>query len=189
MQYQVPQLISEQLLACVSPLATQVHILDICCGTGLCAPLIKPVPGRLIAVDLSGKMLAKAAKLKLYDELHECELCDFMQRSRSRFQSVICADTFVYFGDLQQAFASVYEVLQPDGYFIFSLEQHQTSQEASPYLLQVSGRYSHHKAYVEQQLYSAGFRLCRMDDIVPRLESGKKVDGALFVAQKQASSA
>ncbi len=188
LQYQVPKLISEQLLASSGQRAAGSDILDIGCGTGLCAPFIKQAASSLIGVDLSAKMLARAAQLKLYDELHESELCDYMQRSDRLFHYVICADTLVYFGDLQQVFASVSGVLQNAGYFIFSIEQHHSGQAGSHYLLQVNGRYSHHKTYVAEALQAAGFQLCRIEDIVPRLESGKKVDGALIVAQKMPAS-
>jgi len=184
LQYQVPKLISEQLLASATLRAEGAAILDIGCGTGLCAPFIKQVASCLIGVDLSAKMLAKAAQLQLYDELHENELTDFMQRNHRLFHYVICADTLVYFGDLQPVFAAVNGVLQSGGYFIFSVEQHHRAPSESDYLLQVNGRYSHSKNYVTEALQVAGFHVCRIDDIVPRLESGKKVDGALVVAQK-----
>jgi len=187
LQYQVPQLISEQLLASAAQYGATVDILDIGCGTGLCAPFIKHAARTLIGVDLSAKMLAKAAQLKLYDELHERELCDFMQGSNRLFRYVICADTFVYFGDLQQVFSAVFGVLEPDGYFIFSVEQHHSEQPGSHYMLQVNGRYSHHKTYVAEALQAAGFDVCQLEDVMPRLESGKNVDGALIVAQKKST--
>jgi predicted TPR repeat methyltransferase len=185
LRYQVPQLISAQLLARVAQSEAGIDILDIGCGTGLCAPLIKHMARSLIGVDLSAKMLAKAAQLKLYDELHEHELSDFMQRSSRQFDAVICADTLVYFGDLQQVCSTVFGVLQPGGYFIFSVEQHPEVQLDHHYVLQVNGRYSHHKSYVDEALQAAGFYICQIQDIVPRLESGKEVDGALIVAQKR----
>jgi predicted TPR repeat methyltransferase len=188
LQYQVPRLISERLIASAAKHRAPFDILDIGCGTGLCGPFIRHLASRLTGVDLSAKMLAKAAQLKVYDELYESELCEFMQKTNGLFHYVICADTFVYFGDLHQVFAAVFGVLQNDGYFIFSVEQHDPQRTDAPYMLQVNGRYSHQKTYVAAALQAAGFQICRMEDIVPRLESGKKVDGALMVAQKIASA-
>lgn len=184
LQYQVPQLISVQLLRRAAQQGGPVTVLDIGCGTGLCAVYLKPQADLLVGVDLSGKMLAKAAQRKLYDELHEAELCDFMQNTAVRFNYVICADTLVYFGVLQAAFAAVAKVLEPSGFFIFSVEQHRKGDGAGAYQLQVNGRYCHDTSYVTEALLAAGFAVCLIEDIVPRLESGKVVDGALFVAQK-----
>lgn len=185
LQYQLPQLISQRLLSSVMLPLTGIDILDIGCGTGLCAPLIKSVARTLVGVDLSGKMLAKAALLNLYDELHELELCHFMQSSKRQFDCVICADTLVYFGELQPVFSAVFEVLQPGGFFIFSVEQHHHQLQGRHYLLQSNGRYSHPKTYVDKALQAAGFFVCQIDDVAPRLESGKEVDGVLIVAQKK----
>lgn len=186
LQYQVPRLISAQLLNRAAQPGGPVAILDIGCGTGLCAQYLKPQADLLVGVDLSGKMLAKAKQRQLYDELHEAELCDFMQNTASRFNFVICADTLVYFGVLESAFAAVARVLKPDGFFIFSVEQHRKGPGAGAYLLQVNGRYCHDKSYVTNALLAAGFTVCLLEDIVPRLEGGETVDGALFVAQKPA---
>lgn len=183
LQYQVPQLVCEQLTAGAQPLATPADILDLGCGTGLCAPYVKPLARQLIGVDLSGKMLAKAAQRQLYDELHEAEISAYLQHCARQFHFVICADTLVYFGELAPLFSHVFALLQPGGSFIFSVEQHHTD---APYLLQGNGRYSHQKGYVGAALQAAGFTLRLAQDIVPRLEGGKNVDGALFVAQKVA---
>lgn len=184
LQYKVPQLISAQVLNLTAKQGGPVEILDIGCGTGLCATYLKPQADLLVGVDLSGKMLAKAAQRQLYNELHEAELCDFMQKTAARFNFVICADTLVYFGMLQAVFAAVAGVLKPAGFFIFSVEQHRKGSGEGAYQLQVNGRYCHDTGYVTDTLLSAGFAVSLLEDIVPRLESGKEVDGALFVAQK-----
>lgn len=184
LQYQVPELICEQLIASAQQFATPLDILDIGCGTGLCALYLQQLTRSLVGVDLSGKMLAKAAQRQLYDELHQAELSDYMQHCARQFHYVICADTLVYFGDLQQVFADVFNVLQPTGFFIFSVEQHRSSEATSAYLLQENGRYCHQQRYLSAALQAAGFSIKLMQDIVPRLEGGQHVDGALVVAQK-----
>lgn len=186
LHYQVPQLVCEQLTASVRQFAAPIDVLDIGCGTGLCAPYVKQLTRSLVGVDLSGKMLAKAAQRQLYDELHEAELSDYMQHCARQFHYVICADTLVYFGDLQQVFANVFHVLQPKGFFIFSVEQHRSSEATPAYLLQENGRYCHQQRYLSAALQAAGFSIKLMQDIVPRLEGGQHVDGALVMAQRPA---
>lgn len=121
LDYQAPQLVSEKLLAMIDVSSCASDILDIGCGTGLCAPYLKPHVQSLIGVDLSAKMLIKAQQLKLYDELHKAELCAFMQSCQEHFDYVICVDTFVYFGELLQAFEGAHKILHSGGHFIFTV--------------------------------------------------------------------
>ena len=50
-----------------------LDILDAGCGTGLCAPLLKPYARVLAGIDLSGGMLVRARARGIYDELIEGE--------------------------------------------------------------------------------------------------------------------
>ncbi|MCF4009170.1 tetratricopeptide repeat protein [Rheinheimera sp. UJ63] len=184
LNYQVPELIAEKVLNQLAVSGEKYDILDLGCGTGLCAPLLKPVTRQLVGVDLSAKMLAQAAELKLYAELHETELCMFMLNTEMPFDYIICADTFVYFGELQHAFTAAFSVLKPASYFIFSVEQHSPADTHQDYFLQLNGRYSHTKTYIESSLQQAGFTLCSFESIVPRFEKGKAVAGAMIVAIK-----
>lgn len=183
LKYRIPTLISDKLLVSMDDTASAADILDIGCGTGLCGPLLRPVANSLIGVDLSPKMLQKAEQLKVYDELHESELCTFMQSSDKHFDYIVCADTFVYFGDLQMAFSAAFTVLKPNGYFIFSVEQHHELSKGD-YHLQLNGRYSHCATYLNTALLAAGFTVCSIEDVVPRMENGKEVDGALILVRK-----
>ena len=128
-------------------------------------------------------MLQKAEQLKVYDELHEKELCTYMQTSDKHFDYIVCADTFVYFGELQMAFTAAFAVLKPNGCFIFSVEQHHELSKGN-YHLQPNGRYSHSATYLNTALLAAGFIICSIEDVIPRLENGKAVDGALVLARK-----
>ena len=184
LQYKIPKLISDKLLANMDDTASAQDILDIGCGTGLCGPLLRPVANSLIGVDLSPNMLQKAEQLKVYDELHESELCTYMQTGDKHFDYIVCADTFVYFGDLQTAFSAAFTVLKSNGYFIFSVEQHHELSKGD-YYLQLNGRYSHCATYLNTALLAAGFVICSIEDVIPRLENGKAVDGALVLARKR----
>jgi predicted TPR repeat methyltransferase len=185
LQYQSPTVVSEKLITSLNSGADRVDILDIGCGTGLCGPLFKPVAQCLIGVDLSPKMLQKASQLDVYDELHESELCAYMQSTPRQFDYVVCTDTFVYFGELQGALNDAYRVLRPKGYLIFTVEQHRNELVSKDYHLQLNGRYSHSQRYLRAALLAANFTLCSIEETVPRIENGKAVDGLLLLAQKQ----
>jgi predicted TPR repeat methyltransferase len=130
-------------------------------------------------------MLKKAALRCVYDHLEEVELTHFMECSEQHYNAVVCVDTFVYFGDLSAAFAAANKVLVLDGYIVFTLERH--SENNQSYQLQTHGRYSHNKDYVRSTLVDTGFSVISIDNIVPRTENGKPVDGALVVAKKLSS--
>jgi predicted TPR repeat methyltransferase len=106
-----------------------------------------------------------------------------MQTSDKYFDYIICADTFVYFGELQAAFVAAFRVLKPSGHFIFSVEQHHELSKGD-YHLQPNGRYSHSAVYLNNALLATGFMICSIEDVVPRMENGKEVDGALILVRK-----
>ncbi|MEP1449189.1 MAG: tetratricopeptide repeat protein [Paraglaciecola sp.] len=182
LHYKVPEFINNAVIHTLDQNAVSVNILDIGCGTGLCGPLLKEYATSLTGVDLSSKMLEKAKQRNTYDELHEAELTLYMQTCNRHFDYITCADTFIYFGELRNAFKAAYHALKPAGYLIFSIERHTLNQQN--YHLQLHGRYSHHKDYVQQTLRELGFEVQSIDDIVPRFESGEPVKGALVIAQK-----
>jgi predicted TPR repeat methyltransferase len=78
--YQTPQVLSALIQAELGDDTTPLRILDAGCGTGLAAPLLKPLASQLVGVDLSPKMIDKARERSLYDELVVAELCAFMGR-------------------------------------------------------------------------------------------------------------
>jgi predicted TPR repeat methyltransferase len=182
LNYKAPELVSARLNQMFDGKSSKIDILDLGCGTGLCGPLLKPISNRLVGIDLSANMLKKAALRSVYDHLEEVELTHFMESSEQHYNAVVCVDTLIYFGDLSAAFAAANKVLVLDGYIVFTLERH--SQNNQSYHLQKHGRYSHSKDYVRSTLVDNGFRVISIDNIVPRTEHGKPVDGILLVAKK-----
>ncbi len=98
------------------------NILDLGCGTGLCAPFLQQLGDRLTGVDLSRRMLEKASARALYSDLVEAEAGDFLDHSRDRFDLVVAADFVPYFGDLAILFEKTARVLKPGGLFAFNAE-------------------------------------------------------------------
>lgn len=76
------------------------NMLDLGCGTGLASPLLRQIGTRLTGIDLSPRMLEKAAERQLYDRLIESEVGAFLAETNETFDLVIAADLLVYFGDL-----------------------------------------------------------------------------------------
>jgi predicted TPR repeat methyltransferase len=184
LKYKAPKLISSRVIDRLGGSRQKYRVLDIGCGTGLCGPLIKPIAEHLVGVDLSRNMLKQAQKRGVYDQLEEAELTAYMNSAEAGFDVVICVDTFVYFGDLGDGLRAASHTLHSDGWLFFTVEKHNPDEHDNDYWLQLHGRYSHTRDYVEHTLEDAGFDVSALDDVVLRMEHGKPVDGILAVARK-----
>jgi predicted TPR repeat methyltransferase len=181
LQYRAPELIADCLARSVTPNGG-LHILDAGCGTGLCGTLLRPFAARLVGVDLSAGMLRKAAKRELYDVLVEGELGAYMAAHPSSFDVVVCCDTLVYLGLLEDAVAAAATALRPGGRLLFTLELIDDGEE-SPYRLAPTGRFGHSPAYVRATLAKVGLVDITIEPITPRLERGEPVRGLLVTAR------
>src|SRR6202012_4484032 len=104
LKYEAPQLLHAALQRPGQlPRESGLRILDLGCGTGLCGPLLRPWAARLVGVDLSPKMLSKAAARGVYDQLNCAELTQWLAEEAQPFDVIVCADVLCYFGDLAQA--------------------------------------------------------------------------------------
>ena len=180
--YQTPQLLTNMIKTERSTDTTPLRILDAGCGTGLAAPLLKPLASQLVGVDLSSGMLDKARARKLYDELVVGELCAFMASRPAAFELVLLADTLVYFGALEEAFRTAHGTLTPGGIFAFVVESRPDS--GPDYQLELHGRYSHRPDYVTRLLAASGYKLCSTEVVVLRRELNTDVAGIAVVARR-----
>jgi predicted TPR repeat methyltransferase len=178
--YRVPELLTAQVRAACGTDTSKLRILDAGCGTGLAAPLLKPLASRLVGVDLSSGMLDKARDRELYDELVVSELCAFMAGRPAAFDLVLLADTLVYFGALEEAFNMAHHSLAPGGILAFAVESRADS--GPDYQLELHGRYSHRPDYVRRLLAASDFALHSVEDIVIRRELDADVAGMAVVA-------
>ena len=176
--YRVPQLIGDAVASLDLPAAPSV--VDLGCGTGLCAPLLRPLAARLDGVDLSSNMLERAHRLELYDALECGELVAHLLARPAAYDLAVAADVLIYFGDLAPLFAAVHGSLRPHGWFVFTVE----AGETVPFELRSTRRYAHARSYVEAQAASHGFVLRRNDAVVLRTESQADVAGQLVVLQR-----
>jgi predicted TPR repeat methyltransferase len=180
--YRVPELLTAQISAARGTETIPLRILDAGCGTGLAAPLLKPLASQLVGVDLSTKMLDKARERKLYDELVVGELCAFMASRPGAFDLVLLADTLVYFGALDEAFRTAHAALAPSGIFAFAVEARPDS--GPDYQLELHGRYSHRPDYLTRLLTTGGYTVQSLEPIVIRRELDTDVAGVAVVARR-----
>src|SRR6202008_2341613 len=98
--------------------------------------------------------LQLADQRQVYDELQEAELVAYLVAQHARFDLIVSADTFCYFGKLEAAFDTAARALKPGACLVFTLERAGQQQD---YVLGVHGRYAHSENYVRASLEQAGF--------------------------------
>ncbi len=155
-------------------------VLDTGCGTGLAGPRLRSLAGTLTGIDLSPKMLEKAAERRVYDHLIEGEIEHLLTHRPGCFDLIFATDVLIYFGDLAQLLWSSAQALRPGGLFAFSIEQ----ASASGYTLLPTGRFAHHPSYIED-LASGDFVILEKAPKAIRLEACQPVDGMLYVLQRR----
>jgi len=187
LDYRAPGLVAEALSAVLPSPNANLDILDAGCGTGLCGPLLRPYARKLVGVDLSAKMLTKAAGRKTYDDLVKYELTEFFARHNQEYDAIASADTLCYFGILEPVLQGAAKALKPAGLLVFTLED---AGDGAPELqLNPHGRYSHTRSYVESALDESGFAVTSIASVVLRNEGKQPVAGHLVVAKKYSSAA
>jgi predicted TPR repeat methyltransferase len=180
--YRAPSLIGEFLDRVLPDADGALVIADAGCGTGLCARFLRPRATRLVGVDLSAGMLARARTLKQYDELVEAELSGWLAGQQHEYDLIVSADTLCYFGALEQALSGAARALQPSGRLVFTVEK--ADEAVDEYTLNATGRYSHADSYVRRTLAASSFESIEIEEVVLRRERGHEVSGLLASAQR-----
>ena len=180
LDYQAPGLVSGAVGKLHRKAAANLIVLDAGCGTGLCGPLLKPYSATLVGVDLSPKMLAKAVGRQVYKDLVEAELVAYIEQQTGVFDLIVSADTLVYFGELRPFLRAAKSALLVGGHLVFTLEKGECGLD---YKLNLHGRYSHAREYVETVVVEAGLRVCGIEEAILRKEAGEPVLGLLVTAE------
>ncbi|MCK0195934.1 tetratricopeptide repeat protein [Ancylobacter sp. 6x-1] len=180
--YAAPQLCAKALGSFGLEAAGRLDVLDAGCGTGLCAPMLRPYAARLDGIDLSKGMLAKAAARDLYDRLDRAEMATEMAARPATYDVIVSADTLCYFGDLSQVLAAAATALRPGGHMVFTVESLDLLEDvgAVPAGFRVhpgSGRFAHYRAYVTGVAERAGFDIPIFAAADLRMEGGLPVRG------------
>jgi predicted TPR repeat methyltransferase len=176
--YRTPQVLDAALASLQAPGFGSA--VDLGCGTGLCGPLLRPRVQRLVGVDLSSLMLAKAEATGCYDELVHAELVGHLQAHPGAYELAVAADVFNYLGDLGPAFDALHAALRPGAWLAFSLE----AGAEGDFQLQSTRRFVHSEAYLRALIERSGFTPLHLGRGTLREESSAAVEGLVVVLQR-----
>jgi predicted TPR repeat methyltransferase len=182
LDYRAPVVLTDALGSVLPAADGSLDVLDAGCGTGLCAPLLRPRARTLVGVDLSGGMIEKARARGGYDELVVAELTAYLQTHPAAYDVVISADTLIYFGDLAPVLKAAHGALRPGGWLAFTLEV--LEGEGDRYELSSSGRYQHTRDHTQAIVEAAGFDRITIGMDMLRKEHGKIVSGWVVLARR-----
>jgi len=138
----------------------RLDIADAGCGTGLVGNLVAKKARRLIGIDASSAMLAKAQQKGLYHQLHHGDLVAFLDGHAKSFDAVTCAATLIHFGDLRAPFAAAATSLRDGGLFVFTLFPNEDEDAAAPDSMDSfaeAGCFRHGRNYVARLAQATGF--------------------------------
>jgi predicted TPR repeat methyltransferase len=179
LEYRAPTLVGEAARVLAGERAGSLDVLDVGCGTGLCAEGLRPLARSLTGVDLSQKMLEQARARGAYDALECAELTAYLRRHTAAYDLVVSADTLVYFGALDAVMAAAASALRPGGHLVFTVERSEEAAAPEGHRIHPHGRYSHTESYLRRVLSDAGLQVLSVSPVELRKEAGQWVAGLL----------
>lgn len=183
--YQAPQLVADAVKKWAGDRGPRGEVVDLGCGTGLCGPLVREHCAKLIGVDLSPRMLMRAADTGAYEELHEEELVRFLAGRRpGSVDLAISADTLNYIGDLAPLMAGLVRALAPGAALVATFEDAGEETPARGYQLRSHGRFCHSRDYLMQVIGEAGLSVVAERHDTLRREAGADVGGLILTVER-----
>ncbi len=154
--------------------------LDLGCGTGLSGASFRELTKRLVGVDVSARMLARAAAKNLYDRLEHQEILSFLNGDGENYDLFIAADVLVYLGDPQPLFPALAARAAATAVVACSIER-TTGHGDDGYELLPSGRYAHNPLFLVECAASSGFTVLAHQAHRIRKENGAWLAGDLYL--------
>ncbi|EEA93939.1 class I SAM-dependent methyltransferase [Pseudovibrio sp. JE062] len=183
LKYSVPHKIHQSLQS--NNLGPFKRLLDLGCGTGLAAEALQEQVSYKTGVDISKEMLKLAQDKHIYDEYHLSEINAFLYQNHAyKWDMVVAAELFPYFGALEEVFEGITRNIEQDGIFIFSAEaQLDQKEEAPEFRMSDTHRFSHTEHYLRNVLKQFGFTPVEFSQINLRNEQETPVPGYFVIAR------
>jgi len=159
---------------------SNVDVLDLGCGTGLCGVAIKSITRSLVGVDLSQPMLAVASQRSMYDNLADSDIYEFMSQKQNQYDVIVAAGLFEHIGTTEPLFSATLKALRNNGYFIFTCEENIDGDLG----VNKSGYYMHGRSHLEQQAIDCGFEVVAVDNVAMWIENNQPMSGLSVTLRK-----
>lgn len=175
LKYSAPQILLSPLLADGRRFR---RVLDLGCGTGLCAQVLAPHADAIDGVDVADAMVRHAQASGLYRRVWRADVIEGLRDAGSQADGaldlIVAADVFIYVGPLDAVFAAAAQRLAPGGVFAFSVEQADAGRALQ---LRPSLRYAHSRSSIEQLAAAHGMVVQKIDAGMIRQDQNQPVMG------------
>jgi predicted TPR repeat methyltransferase len=178
--YKIPQLLRKQLNPFLEK--KKYNLLDLGCGTGLSGECFIDISKKMTGIDISRNMLNKAKEKACYDFLIEKDILDGIIKLYEKYDLILCIDTLVYFGDLNDFFNKILLCISINGLLCISIEM--SNQDFSSFTLQINGRYQHTKKYIIELAKKNKLTLLTYKNVVGRHQENQPIQTGLFIFKK-----
>lgn len=153
------------------------HGLDLGCGTGLSGLAFRGMVAILDGVDLSSKMLSRAADKECYTQLHQDSILHHLASTPETYDLFLATDVFIYVGDLLPIFTAAQAVARPKALFCFSTEH----LDNGAYQLLSTGRFAYAPAYIRDLAQRTGWKVLTQESARLRRERDAWLTGDLWI--------
>ncbi len=157
-----------------------INVLDLGCGSGSLAGFLSDYANRLDGVDLSPDMLRLAAETKVYDNLEEQDLVQYLKDVPHSYGLVVAAAVLIHFADLETIFSLVRDRLDANGKFVFSVFKAEDGEDG----LNEFNMYTHSNSYIQQLAERLGFHIGYQNEEVHESAGAMTVMGAVYLLEK-----
>ena len=159
-------------------------VLDLGCGTGLSGAYLRGKSEHLIGVDISEEMLNVAKNKKIYDELINKDIIQYLEeQDENSFNAIMAASVVIYFGDLNKLLSKIKYTLDKKGVFVFDVLTQKFGKwsTASP-----NGRiFRHNPDYIKNEIILAGMKCDYFHTSTFKYITTEHADpGAVFIVTK-----
>lgn len=178
--YRGHQLVKEAI-ECIIEKEQETVVLDLGCGTGNLAGFLRSYANKLDGVDLSPDMLEKSAERDVYDTLVQKDLIMYLEKTPNSYGLIVAAAVLIHFADLETVFSRVWDRLNENGKFVFSLFKAQENEiELNSFIM-----YSHSHLYINQLADRTGFKVCYQKEDVHEYHGEHAVTGLVYLLEKK----
>lgn len=154
-------------------------VLDLGCGTGLSGLAIKPFARSIVGIDLSPRMLERAAATGVYGRLLEAELPGCLDCAAGRvFHLALAADVYDHLGDVAPVLAALARVLRKGGLCALSFESLQPGEGAKDMAISERWRFEHDADAVAAVMRAYGFHPVLRRELGLRLDAEGRCQGS-----------